>query len=122
MALKHDDTERLSDYAVDVGELKKVHEARVAKKSEIETLMAKEQGISQIDSLSEEAKNQLISDVDRHLEEWEREKIEGGKAATGSAAFNKLAEEHYALSQAIIAAQDEQVEEATEHPFDHRLR
>lgn len=122
MTLKHDDGEQLSDYAVDVGELKKVHEAQVAKRIEIEALIAAEQGIGSVESLNEEAKERLTADVDRHLEEWEREKIEGGIAATGSAAFNKLAQEHYKLSQAILAAQDEQVREATERPFEHPLR
>jgi hypothetical protein len=64
----------------------------------------------------------LKSQVNQLLDQWEKEKNEDGRAATGSVAFNKLAQEHFDLEQQILDAQDEQVEEATEHPFEHPLR
>lgn len=117
---KTNDDEKLEDYAVDVGRLKHVHQALIAKRSEIEALVAEEQGLSP--TVSEGAKEHLKSQVDKLLEEWEREKDEDGIVPTGSAAFNKLAREHFDLQQQILNAEDEQVDEATEHPFEHRLR
>lgn len=116
------DDEKLEDYAVDVRRLKGVHQEIVAKKSEIEALVAKEQNLGPIEALSAPALERLKSQVDQLLDEWAKEKNEDGVAATGSVAFNKLAQEHFALEQQILDAEDEQVEEATEHPFKHPLR
>ncbi len=117
-----DDDEKLEDYAVDVRELRGVHEHLVAKRSEIEVLIAKEQNLGPVEELSGPACERLKAQVDQLLEEWEKEKVEAGRAATGSEAFNRLAQEHFDIEQQILDAQDEQVEEATEHPFEHRLR
>ena len=122
MSLKHDDDEKLEDYAVDVRKLRGVHEHLVAKRSEIEALTAEEQNLGPVETLADPAKERLKSLVDQLLDEWEKEKNEDGIVATGSAAFNRLAQEHFALEQQILDAQDEQVMEATEHPFDHPLR
>ena len=72
--------------------------------------------------MSGPAYENLKSQVDRLLEEWENEKREAGRGPTRSVAFNKLAQEHFDIEQKILDAQDEQVEEATEHPFEHPLR
>lgn len=117
-----DDDEKLEDYAVDVRELRRVHEHLVAKRSEIEVLIAKEQNLGPVEELSGPAYERLKAQVDQLLEEWEKEKVEAGRAATGSEAFNRLAQEHFDIEQQILDAQDEQVEEATEYPFEHRLR
>ena len=116
------DDEKLEDYAVDVRKLRGVHEAVVAKRSEIEALTAEEQNLGPVETLADPIKERLKSLVDQLLEQWEKEKNENGIVATGSVAFNKLAQEHFELEQQILDAQDEQVKEATEHPFDHRLR
>lgn len=122
MTLKHDDTEKLNDYAVDLGPLKEVHEAKIAKRTEIEALVAQENGFGPIESLSDGAKEALAYEVDKLLEGWEREKDENGTASTGSVTFKRLANEYSALSRQIMDAQDNQVKEATERPFEHRLR
>jgi hypothetical protein len=117
-----DDSQKLEDYAVDVGELKSVHQKLVVKRSEIEALVAEEQNMGPIETMTDVAKEHLKSKVDQLLDEWEKEKIEDGVVATGSAAFNKLAQEHFDFEQQILQAEDEQVEEATHHPFAHPLR
>jgi hypothetical protein len=122
MNSKTDDDEKLEDYAVDVRELRGVHEHLVAKRSEIEVLIAEEQNLGPVEAMAGPAYERLKSQVDQLLEEWENEKKEVGRAATGSVAFNKLAQEHFDIEQQILDAQDEQVEEATEHPFEHPLR
>ena len=122
MNAEKDDDEKLEDYAVDVRELRGVHEHLVAKRSEIEVLIAEERNLGPVEAMSGPAYESLKSQVDRLLEEWENEKREAGRAATGSVAFNKLAQEHFDIEQQILDAQDEQVEEATEHPFEHPLR
>jgi len=119
---KSNDAEKLEEYAVDVGRLKDVHQDLVAKRSQIEALVALEQNLGPVETISEDAKERLKSHVDKLLEEWEKEKKEDGIVPTGSVAFNKLAREHFDLQQQILNAEDEQVEEATEHPFDHPLR
>ena len=44
-----DTDEKLEDYAVDVRELKEVHEQIVATKSEIEALVANERGLGSVE-------------------------------------------------------------------------
>lgn len=122
MNAEKDDDEKLEDYAVDVRELRGVHEHLVAKRSEIEVLVADERNLGPVEAMSGPAYESLKSQVDRLLEEWENEKTEAGRGATRSVAFNKLAQEHFDIEQKILDAQDEQVEEATEHPFEHPLR
>jgi hypothetical protein len=119
---KTDEDEKLEDYAVDVRRLRGVHQALVAKRSEIEVLIADEQNLGSIDAMSSPAKERLKSQVARLLEQWEKERNEDGHAATGSVAFNKLAQQHFDIEQQILDAEDEQVKEATEHPFEHPLR
>lgn len=122
MNARSDDDEKLDDYAVDVRRLRGVHQDVVAKRTEIEALIAEEQNLGSVEAMTRPTLEHLKSQVDQLLEEWEREKNEDGLAATGSVAFNKLAQEHFDLEQQILDAQDEQVEEATERPFDHPLR
>ena len=122
MSLKHDDDEKLEDYAVDVRKLRGVHELLVAKRSEIEALLAEEQKLGDSEKMEGSIKEGLKSQVDQLLEQWEKEKNEHGQIATGSERLRRLALEHFALEQQILDAQDDQVKEATEHPFDHRLR
>ena len=122
MSLKLDDDEKLEDYAVDVRKLRGVHEHLVAKRSEIEALVAEEQNLDPIETMSGLAKEGLKSQVDQLLEQWETEKNEHGQIATGSERLRRLALEHFALEQQILDAQDDQVKEATEHTLDHRLR
>ena len=117
-----DKGEKLEDYAVDVRKLRHVHEDIVAKKSEIAALVAQEESLGPVEELSASAKEKLVAQVDHLLEEWEREKLEDGRPATGSVAFSKLAQEHFDLTQKILDAEDNQVEEATEHPFEHPIR
>lgn len=114
--------EKLEDYAVDVRHLKGVHERVVAKRTEIEALVADERGLGSLQSLSDEAKEHLSAEVDQMLSDWEKEKSDDGTGVTGSPAFNKLALEHFALEQQILDAEDDQVEEASTHPFKHPLR
>ena len=122
MTLKKPDTENLEDYAVDVGKLKSIHQRLVSKRGEIEALVAGEQGLEPPANMSSEAKQHLTTIVDRLLAEWQTERTKDGTGATGSVAFAKLAQAHFDLEQQILDAEDEQVEEATEHPFDHPLR
>ncbi|MBA2125720.1 hypothetical protein DLM45_05710 [Hyphomicrobium methylovorum] len=122
MNAQSDDGERLEDYAVDVRKLRGVHQEVVAKKTEIEALIAMEQNLGPLEAINPAAMERLKAHVDQLLEQWEKEKTEDGRAVTGSVAFNKLAQEHFDLEQKILDAQDEQVEEATEHPFEHPLR
>lgn len=122
MNAQNDKNEKLEDYAVDVRKLRGVHKQVVAKRRELESLVAEEQGAGPIDSLSETAKERLKADVDEMLAQWEKEKTEDGIGVTGSPAFNELAKEHFDLEQQILDAEDEQVEEATTHPFEHPLR
>ena len=122
MSLKHDDDEQLEDYAVDVRKLRGIHEHLVAKRSEIEALFAEEQKLGGSETMDVSTEEGLKSQVEALLEQWEKEKNEHGQIATGSERLRKLALEHFELEQQILDAQDEQVKEATEHPFDHRLR
>lgn len=122
MSLKHDDSEKLSDYAVDLGPLKEIHEAKIAKRMEIEALIAKETGLGDVETLADARKDLLSAQVDQLLEEWERNKDATENVGSHSDEFKSLAQQYYALSQKIIEAQDDQVHEASEHPFDHRLR
>ena len=80
------DDEKLQDYAVDVRELRGVHEPIVAKRSEIEALTAEEQNLGAVETLTDPVKERLKSQVDQLLEQWEKEKNESGIVATGSAA------------------------------------
>src|SRR4051794_12449833 len=75
---KKNDAEQLQDYAVDVGPLKDVHRAIVAKRSEIEALIAQEEQLGALEAMSADAKDRLKSRVDQLLEEWERGKNEDG--------------------------------------------
>jgi hypothetical protein len=119
---KNKDEENLEEYAVDVGKLKEVHEELVAKTREIQELIAEEQQFGPLDAMTDSEYERLRSHVDQLLQEWEKEKNEDGRAVTGSVAFNRLAQERFAIEQQILDAEDEQVEEATEHPFEHPLR
>jgi len=114
--------EDLKDYAVDVATLKDIHQRIVSKRAEIETLVAEEQNFGSLASIDEEAKQKLRSIVDKLLAERQTEEAKDGTAATGSVAFNKLADELMRLEQKIFDAENEQVHEATQHPFDHPLR
>ena len=117
-----DKGEKLEDYAVDVGELKEVHEQIVAAKSEIEALVASERGLGSVESMTDAQKEQLNEIVDDMLEKWEEAKLAEGFSGHPDTPFNRLAQQHFDLEQQILDAEDEQVEEATEHPFDKPLR
>jgi hypothetical protein len=117
-----DEGEKLEDYAVDVRELKEVHEQIVAKKGEIEALVAKERGLGPIETMTDAQKGNLEQIVDDMLEKWEEAKLAEGFPGHPDTPFNRLAQQHFDLEQQILDAEDEQVEEATEHPFDKPLR
>lgn len=74
MNAEKDDDEKLEDYAVDVRKLRGVHEHLVAKRSEIEVLIAEERKLGPVEAMSGPAYESLKSQVDRLLEEWENEK------------------------------------------------
>ena len=117
-----DTDEKLEDYAVDVRELKEVHEQIVATKSEIEALVANERGLGSVELMTDAQKEQLNEIVDDMLEKWEEAKLAEGFPGHPDTPFNRLAQQHFDLEQQILDAEDEQVEEATEHPFDKPLR
>ena len=73
-----DKGEELEDYAVDVRELKGVHEQIVATKGEIEALVANERGLGSVDSMTDAQKEQLNQIVDDMLEKWEEAKLAEG--------------------------------------------
>jgi hypothetical protein len=56
------------------------------------------------------------------LEKWEEARLAEGFPGHPDTPFNRLAQQHFDLEQQILDAEDEQVEEATEHPFDKPLR
>jgi hypothetical protein len=118
---KTHDAEPLQEYAVDIGPLKDVHLAIVAKRTEIEELIAQEEQLGIVGGMSDEAKERLKSRVDQLLEEWERDR-DTEISKTGSVAFQKLAREHFDLEQKILNAEDQQAEEVAERPFEHPLR
>jgi hypothetical protein len=122
MTLKHAGTEKLSDYAVDLKPLKAIHEAKIAKRMEIEALIAKDFVLGPVASLPEARKKVLTAQVDQLLDEWESEKDHTGANSEHSETLGRLAKEYSALSQKIIEAQDRQVKEAANHPFEHRIR
>ena len=122
MTNKANDSEKLEDYAVDVHKLREVHEKIVAKRNEIETLLAEEQHLGALEMLADTDRERLGYHVDQLLEQWEKERNEDGRVATGSEAFGKLAQEHFDLEQQVLDAQDEQFQEATEHPLEHPVR
>jgi hypothetical protein len=117
-----DEGEKLKDYAVDVRELKDVHEQIVATKSEIEALVAEERQLGPVGSLTDAQKEKLGQTVDEMLEKWEEAKLAEGFSGHPDTPFNRLAQRHFDLEQQILDAEDEQVKEATEHPFDKPLR
>ena len=117
-----DEGEKLEDYAVDVRELKGVHEQIVATKGEIEALVAKERQLGPVTSMTDAQKEELRNTVDDMLEKWEEAKLAEGFQGHPDTPFNRLAQQHFDLEQEILDAEDEQVEEATEHPFDKPLR
>ena len=117
-----DKGEKLEDYAVDVRELKDVHEQIVATKSEIEALVAKERQLGPLASMTDAQKDALSDTVASMLEKWEEAKLAEGFQGHPDTPFNRLAQKHFELEQEIFDAEDEQVEEATEHPFDKPLR
>ncbi len=94
----------------------------VAERKEIEALLAEEQHLGALEMLADPDRERLRDHVDQLLKQWEKERNEDGLVATGSEAFSKLAQEHFDLEQQVLDAQDDQVEEATEHPFEHPLR
>lgn len=122
MTNKAPDSEKLEDYAVDVRNLREVHERIVAKRKEMEALIAEEQQLGTWETLADPDRERLRHHVDQLLEQWEKEISSDGVVVTGSEVFSKLAQEHFNLEQQVLNAQDEQVKEATEHPFDHPLR
>ena len=67
-----DEGEKLEDYAVDVRELKHVHEQIVATKSEIEALVAKERKLGPLESLTDAQKEKLGQTVDEALYDCRR--------------------------------------------------
>jgi len=116
------DDEKLEDYAVDVRELRKVHEQLVATKYEIEALVAEERRLGPIGAMTDDQKENLRTTVEELLNKWEQARFAEGFKGHPDTPFNRLAQQHFDLEQQILDAEDEQVEEATEHPFDHPLR
>ena len=77
------DDEKLEDYAVDVRKLRGVHEQLVAKRSEIEALIAEERNLGSVEAMAGPAYERLKSQVDRLLDEWENEKTRSGSCRYG---------------------------------------
>ena len=115
-----DKGEKLEDYAVDVRELREVHEQIVATKGEIEALVANERQLGPVKSMTDAQKEKLGETVADMLEKWEAAKLAEGFQGHADTPFNRLAQKHFDLEQEIFDAEDEQVEEATEHPFDNK--
>jgi hypothetical protein len=122
MNTETNDDEKLEDYAVDVRELREVHEQLVATKGAIEALVVEERQLGPVDSMTDAQKEELRKTVEDKLERWEEAKLAEGFKGHPDTPFNRLAQEHFDLEQEILDAEDEQVEEATEHPFDKPLR
>ena len=122
MTNKADESEKLESYAVDVRNLREVHERIVAKRNEIEAMLAEEQHLDPLETLADSERVNLKNHIAQLFEQWEKERGEDGQVTTGSEAFRKLAQELFDLEQQVLDAQDEQVEEATHHPFAHPLR
>ena len=122
MNADNEEGERLEDYAVDVRKLKGVHEQIVATKEDIEALVANERQLGSLASMNDAQKEKLRETVEDMLEKWEEAKLAEGFQGHPDTPFNRLAQQHFNLEQQILDAEDEQVEEATEHPFDKPLR
>jgi hypothetical protein len=120
MNAEANDDEKLEDYAVDVRQLREVHEQLVATKGAIEALVAEERKLGPVEAMTDAQKEDLGMTVEALLEKWEEAKLEEGFSGHADTPFNRLAQERFDLEQEILNA--EQVEEATEHPFDHPLR
>ena len=87
-----DKGEKLEDYAVDVRELREVHEQIVATKGEIEALVANERQLGPVESMTDAQKEKLGETVADMLEKWEAAKLAEGFQGHADTPFNRLAQ------------------------------
>jgi hypothetical protein len=77
------------------------HELLVAKARQIESLIAEEENLGDVNEMTGPERDRLTLKVEQLFEQWKKEKHELGRAATGSVAFNKLAQERFDIEQQI---------------------